>query len=111
CKEPVAIEHEMAAKLKSVGIDPEQMGGKVFLGRGCDECFHSGYSGRTAIYEFLPVGESLRTQIITGASASQIKRTAVERGMISLREDGRQKILDGRTTADEVLRVTQLDID
>ncbi len=111
CKEQVPVDHEMAAKLKSVGIDPEQMGGKIFVGRGCDECFHSGYSGRTAIYEFLPVGESLRTQIITGATASQIKRTAVERGMISLREDGRQKILDGRTSPEEVMRVTQLDID
>jgi type II secretory ATPase GspE/PulE/Tfp pilus assembly ATPase PilB-like protein len=46
-----------------------------------------------------------------GISASVMKRNAVERGMITLREDGRMKILDGQTTADEVLRVTQLDLE
>ena len=77
----------------------------------CDECFHSGYSGRTAIYEFLPIGETLRASVMEGATASQIKREAVQGGMITLREDGRQKILTGLTTTDEVLRVTQMDMD
>jgi general secretion pathway protein E len=102
---------EWAAKLKKIGISPTQMGDRVAFGRGCDECFNSGYSGRTAIYEFLPVDEVLRTQIMEGATATNMKRGAAERGMISLREDGRQKVLAGITTADEVLRVTQLDID
>jgi general secretion pathway protein E len=87
------------------------MGGRVAFGRGCDECFQSGYAGRTAIYEFMPVDETLRTQIMTSATAAQMKRSAVERGMVTLREDGRIKIMTGQTTADEVLRVTQLDID
>ena len=72
--------------------------------------FHSGYSGRTAIYEFLPVDEVLRTQIMEGVGATVMKRTAGERGMISLRADGRDKIRAGLSTPDEVLRVTQLDI-
>jgi general secretion pathway protein E len=59
----------------------------------------------------MPVDEALRTQIMNGATATQMKRSAVERGMITLREDGRLKILAGQTTADEVLRVTQLDLD
>ncbi len=101
---------EWAAKLKKIGLDPEQMGNRIAIGRGCDECFQSGYMGRTAIYEFLPVDEVLRTQIMEGATATQMKKTAGDRGMISLREDGRQKVLAGMTTADEVLRVTQLDI-
>ena len=106
---PITPEEE--AKLRKVGIDPAQLGGRVARGKGCDECFQSGYAGRTAIYEFMPVDENLRTQIMNGATASQMKRSAVERGMITLREDGRLKIVAGQTTADEVLRVTQLDLD
>jgi general secretion pathway protein E len=105
------ITDEWAAKLKKVGIDPELMGGRIAVGKGCDECFQSGYAGRTAIYEFMEIDENLRTQIMESSTAARMKRSAVERGMITLREDGRQKILAGQTTPDEVLRVTQLDID
>ncbi len=111
CHTYVPISDEWTAKLKKIGILPEQMPLGVAIGRGCDECFQSGYSGRTAIYEFLPVDEVLRTQIMEGISASVMKRNAVERGMVTLREDGKMKILGGQTTADEVLRVTQLDLE
>jgi len=111
CHNYVPITDEWAAKLKKIGIAPAQMTQGIAIGRGCDECFQSGYSGRTAIYEFLPVDEVLRTQIMEGISASVMKRNAVERGMVTLREDGRMKILSGHTTADEVLRVTQLDLE
>ena len=94
-----------------VVIDPAVMDGHIAVGKGCDECFQSGYAGRTAIYEFMEVDETLRTQIMESSTAARMKRSAVERGMITLREDGRQKILAGQTTPDEVLRVTQLDID
>lgn len=111
CHHYTPMTDEWAAKLKKVGIDPASMNGHVAVGRGCEECFQSGYSGRTAIYEFLPVDEVLRTQIMEGITASVMKRSAVERGMVTLREDGRIKIMAGQTTADEVLRVTQLDLD
>ena len=111
CKVGMPINDEWAAKLKKVGLTQEEVGGEVTYGKGCDECFHSGYSGRTAIYEFLPVDEVLRTQIMEGVGATVMKRTAGERGMISLRADGRDKIRAGISTPDEVLRVTQLDID
>lgn len=112
CRTFVKINEEEAAKLRKVGIDPSEMeDGRCAVGTGCDECFQSGYAGRTAIYEFLPVDEVLRTEIMEGATAAQMKRSASERGMISLRSDGREKILTGMTTADEVLRVTQLDLD
>ncbi len=111
CHNYIPMTDEWAAKLKKVGINPAQMNGRVAIGRGCEECFQSGYSGRTAIYEFLPVDEVLRTQIMEGITASVMKRTAVERGMVTLREDGRIKIMAGQTTADEVLRVTQLDLE
>ena len=86
-------------------------GVKIPKAKGCAYCGMSGYSGRTAIYEFMKVDETLRTQIMEGATATVMKRSAVERGMITLREDGRQKILQGLTTPDEVLRVTQMDVD
>ena len=111
CREFLPIEEEEAAKLRQVGLDAKDLPQGVAYGAGCDECFHSGYSGRTAIYEFLPIGETLRASVMEGATASQIKREAVQGGMITLREDGRQKILTGLTTTDEVLRVTQMDMD
>lgn len=102
---------EWLAKLKEVGLSPDAVDHKMTYGAGCDECFQSGYAGRTAIYEFLPVSEDLRTQIMEGGNATDIKRAAVKRGLITLREDGRIKITGRLTTPDEVLRVTQLDMD
>ncbi|MEQ1892847.1 MAG: ATPase, T2SS/T4P/T4SS family [Planctomycetota bacterium] len=110
CKTTIPMTEEWQAKLKKVDIKPEQMDGQITYGVGCEECFHSGYSGRTAIYEFMQVDEVLRTQIMEGATATQMKRSAIERGMITLRMDGQDKILRRLTTADEVLRVTQLDM-
>jgi len=110
CKTIGPITDEWLAKLKKIDLKPEQLDGKISYGRGCDECFHSGYSGRTAIYEFMPVDEALRTQIMEGTTASQIKRSAIDRGMITLRMDGQEKILNRLTTPDEVLRVTQMDM-
>ncbi|NOT31576.1 MAG: Flp pilus assembly complex ATPase component TadA [Planctomycetes bacterium] len=110
CKTTGPITDEWLAKLKKIDLKPEQLDGQISYGVGCDECFHSGYSGRTAIYEFMPVDEALRTQIMEGTTATQIKRSAIERGMITLRMDGQEKILLRQTTPDEVLRVTQLDM-
>jgi general secretion pathway protein E len=111
CKEFLPVDEEEASKLRQVGLAASDLPQGVAYGSGCDECFHSGYAGRTAIYEFLPISEALRTSVMEGATASQIKREAIRSGMITLREDGRQKILSGLTTTDEVLRVTQLDIE
>ena len=111
CRQMRPISEEDAAKLRKVGIDPKDLNNEIAFGQGCDECFQSGYSGRTAIYEFMPVDEHLRTEVMEGGTATQIKRSAVQRGMITLREDGRSKILEGLTSPDEVLRVTQMDFD
>jgi type II secretory ATPase GspE/PulE/Tfp pilus assembly ATPase PilB-like protein len=110
CKVTVPINDELAAKLNSIDLTPDQAHGEVALGEGCEDCFHSGYAGRTAIYEFLPVEETLRTQIMEGTTATAIKRSAIDRGMTTLRMDGQQKVLQQLTTPDEVLRVTQLDM-
>ena len=110
CKTVVPIDEEWAAKLKKVDMDPAELGGEIAYGPGCDECFQSGYAGRTAIYEFLPVNERIRTMVMEGASATDIKREQINEGFQTLRSDGRDKIRQGLTTPDEVLRVTQLDV-
>ncbi|MBM3989966.1 MAG: type II secretion system protein GspE [Planctomycetes bacterium] len=110
CKVVVPISDEWAAKCKKLGLSAEELGGMIAHGTGCQECFNSGYAGRTAIYEFMEMSEDLRTLVMNGANATQLKKKAVEGGMISLRADGVDKIRTRQTTPDEVLRVTQLDM-
>ncbi|MHC4892761.1 MAG: GspE/PulE family protein [Planctomycetota bacterium] len=110
CKTLVPIDDEWNAKLHKLGLPPADLDGQVAVGEGCEECFHTGYSGRTAIYEFLPVDDVLRTQIMEGATASVMQKSAIQRGMTTLRLDGCAKIRDRVTTPDEVLRMTQLDM-
>jgi len=105
CKEGYVPEPEM---LKKVGITPEQLkGGKVYRGKGCPACSGTGYRGRTGIYEILLVSETIRQLIMKKADSVSIGRQAVEEGMKTLREDGARKIIEGITTLEEVLRVTQ----
>jgi general secretion pathway protein E len=110
CRVLVPLNEEWIAKLKKVGIGPHEVDGQIAHGTGCEECFNSGFAGRTAIYEFMPMSEHLRTMVMEGGTATQLKRAAVEEGMITLRMDGQEKIRQRLTTPDEVLRVTQLDI-
>jgi general secretion pathway protein E len=111
CREPVTPTQEMLYHLEDLKLKPDQFeGGKLMKGKGCDECFRSGYAGRTAIYEVMPIDTHIQEQIVNKATASAIKRGALERGLKTLRMSGVQKLLAGMTTPDEVLRVTQLDV-
>ncbi len=76
-------------------------------GVGCDQCKHSGYLGRTAIYEFIVVDDEIREHIVSKTPANRLRQIAIEKGMVSLRADGIEKIEKGITTLDEVFRVTQ----
>jgi general secretion pathway protein E len=78
-------------------------------GRGCDKCKGSGYSGRTGLFELLVVDGDLRQMISERASAQDIKKCAVEKGMQPLFDNGLRKVMRGMTTLQEVLRVTQKD--
>ena len=111
CKEPIEPDVTTTKKLAEAGLTREMFkDGKIWAGKGCEYCFNSGYVDRTAIYELLPVDDVIKEQIMDHASATVIKKSAVERDAIqTLRQDGIYKVLDGRTTIDEVLRVTQLD--
>ncbi len=111
CKEGHPPTKEELLRLEDLGIDPDELPqGKVWRGAGCDECFNSGFAGRTALYEMLPIEEPVREKIMQKASATEIKVDAIKRGLVTLRMDGIRKVKQGLTTMDEVLRVTQRDI-
>jgi type II secretory ATPase GspE/PulE/Tfp pilus assembly ATPase PilB-like protein len=80
---------------------------KIYEGKGCEECKFSGYAGRKAIYEILLFNEQIRQLIMEHATASQIKEKAVSLGMKTLRQAGWDKVLEGLTTPEEVIRVTK----
>jgi type IV pilus assembly protein PilB len=107
CKEPVEV-HPQA--LVELGVDPEEARATTcFHGAGCPQCSGTGYRGRVALYEVMPMSEELRELVLAGASANEIKRTAINLGMTSLRQSGLLKIKQGITTMEEVLRVTMPD--
>lgn len=84
--------------------------GHLTKGKGCDACFGSGYSGRMAIHEVMPINEMIKSKVMEGAAAGEIKRILVqEYGMKTLRSDGITKAIMGQTTLDEVARITQRD--
>lgn len=80
---------------------------QLYKGKGCSECGHLGYQGRIGIFEVLPVSEKIMRLTLERASASDIEKQAVEEGMITLKQDGYLKALEGITTLEEVLRVAQ----
>ncbi len=79
---------------------------KVKKGRGCDKCNGKGYKGRTGLYEVMEVDDELRELILVGASALELKKKAMENGMITLRRSGLIKVKTGVTTMEEVARET-----
>src|SRR5213594_2288928 len=97
-----------AADLSALGIAGAD-GTHLYRGSGCDECRGTGYRGRTAIYELFPISEDARSLILRRAPTRDIRRAALEAGMVTLRLDGWAKAFAGVTTIEEVLRVTQED--
>ena len=107
CREPF---EPTAEQLAEIGLRPAALAGStVFSARsgGCEACLGTGYRGRTGIYELLEVDEAMRQLIVTTPTAGAVKKEAMRRGMITLRDDGAKKVLQGLTTMEEVLRVTQ----
>ena len=109
CKEAYVPEEE---SLRELGVSRGTLSeGVIWRGRGkgCKECMETGYYGRTGIYEVFVIDEEARAQIMDCRNATEIKRSAIERGLRTLRMDGAQKVIAGKTTIEEVLRVTQMD--
>jgi type IV pilus assembly protein PilB len=95
--------------LTEIGVAPEAIGTfKLFKGRGCGVCNGTGYKGRVGLYEVMEISDGIRDLIMVGATSVEIKRKALEEGMLTLRLSGIEKIKAGITTVEEVLRETVL---
>lgn len=109
CKEEVrspilAVREEIAG---SLGMDVQDV--KMYRGRGCSYCNQTGFYGRIAIYEILIFNDRLRHAVLERKNAEDIKRVAMETGMITLRQDGWKKVVAGITTPEEIMNVTVKD--
>ena len=106
CKEEVEVPPQV---LIDAGFSEEELKTtKIYHGKGCNICNKGGYKGRTGLYEVMEINDELRELILVGASALELKKKAVEQGMLTLRRSGLVKIAAGLTTMDEVLRETVL---
>ncbi|MEA1901022.1 MAG: type II secretion system ATPase GspE [Thermodesulfobacteriota bacterium] len=105
CKE--ASEPDYIA-LEGLGVIPDKFkDGKIYKAKGCEKCFNTGYKSRMAIFEIMVLNSHLKNLILKTYDSNRIKNEALNQNMITLRQDGIQKLLDGITTIEEVLRVTQ----
>ncbi len=106
CKEEVSLPQKA---LLDLGYSEEEAEGvKVYKGRGCPTCNNSGYKGRVALMEVMEMSDQLREMVLMGANAVELKRQALDEGMITLRRSGLIKIGNGVTTVEEVVRETVL---
>ena len=104
CKEPYT---PSAVELRDVGLSVADLKGQIYRPKGCPACINTGYSGRMGIYEMLFVRDNVRQLVMASTDAGTIKKAALKNGMRTLRVDGLGKALEGHTSFDEVLRVTQ----
>lgn len=104
CKEEDKLSPQALIK---VGFSEEEAHSiKCYKGKGCAACNNTGYKGRIALYEVMPISDEIRELILEGASANEIKKTAIRLGMKTLRMSGLTKVKEGITSIEEVLRVT-----
>jgi general secretion pathway protein E len=105
CKEPYFPDEE---SLENIGITADMAKGKdMYRGPGCQNCLNTGYQGRSGIFELMIMDDPIKNLILKTSDSNSIKRKAIEQGMVTLRQDGAMKVINGVTTVEEVLRVTQ----
>ncbi len=106
CKEPLEVPEQA---LLDAGFSPEEAKSTtIYHGRGCGTCNKGGYKGRVGLYEVMEINDELRELILVGASAIELKKKALDQGMIALRRSGLLKVAAGMTTLEEVLRESVL---
>lgn len=104
CKEPFDPDD---ALLERMGLDRDRIEGPLYRAVGCPDCFHTGYRGRMCIFELMVLDAAMKHLVLHTFDAHRIQMEARSLGMVPLREDGIRKVLEGRTTLEEVLRVTE----
>jgi len=106
CKEELEVPEQV---LLDGGYSPEETKTtKIYHGKGCQVCNNTGYKGRVGFYEVMEIKDELRELILVGASAIELKKKALDQGMITLRRSGLTKVALGQTTLEEVIRETVL---
>lgn len=108
CRKPYAPTGEELARL-SISVAAGSQ--KFYRAMGCQACSQTGYRGRTGIYEFLLVDDEIRRLAVAKADSTRIQQAAVARGMTTLRQEGAAKVLQGITTTEEVVRITQQEVE
>jgi type IV pilus assembly protein PilB len=107
CSECAEPHPHAPAALIQAGFTPDEANTvKPMKGAGCERCNQTGYKGRVGLYEVMEVSEELRELILVGASGLELRRKAIDEGMITLRRSGLHKVKDGVTTIEEVVRET-----
>jgi type IV pilus assembly protein PilB len=107
CKECTETVDVPVPTLIEEGFTPEEAKTvKIQKGKGCGTCYNTGYKGRCGLYEVMEVDDEIRELVLVGASAVELKKKAIERGMITLRRSGLIKVAAGMTTLEEVARET-----
>lgn len=107
CKEEFEAHPEAVREL---GLTPEDVSGtKFYRGKGCPHCNHTGYSGRQGVFEVMPTSGTIRRMILDRASSDELRKRAIQEGMLTLRQDALIKLKKGITTIEEVLRETARD--
>jgi type IV pilus assembly protein PilB len=110
CRKCALPQKPSAKSLAEIGFSPQEAESiSILQARGCDACNHSGYKGRTGLFEVMEVSPEIRDLILARAQAREIKKKAIEQGMTTLRRSGLVKIKAGITTIEEVLRETVKD--
>ncbi|MGC9940739.1 MAG: ATPase, T2SS/T4P/T4SS family [Verrucomicrobiota bacterium] len=107
CRESVPVESAASSQLATLGGG--KIAGRIFRGKGCDECRGTGYRGRVGIFELLPITNELRELILQKRSNAELKTTA-QKTMLTMHQDALQKVTSGVTTLEEVLRVSSGDL-
>ena len=93
-------------ELALIGLKPQSVKGNLYRGKGCAECRNTGYRGRIAIFEMIPMSREMRKLVYDSANEDEIRQAALKGGMESLRDAGNHRVLDGTTTVEEILRST-----
>jgi type IV pilus assembly protein PilB len=111
CKDCVEQTTPSTDTLAQLGLTPEEVIDKKFYhGRGCASCNNTGYKGRSGLFEWLPINDQLRDMINRGCSTEKLRDMAMQTGMIPLRESGLEKVFNGVTTIEEVIRETVAEV-
>ncbi|MBX3307172.1 MAG: type II secretion system protein GspE, partial [Nitrospira sp.] len=107
CKRPYRASEEELSRLDL----PPGSAVTLYRGAGCTACSQTGYRGRTGIFELMVLDDDIRRLIGGKADSTAIKQTAIAKGMVTLKQEGAERVIQGHTTLEEVMRITQQEID